>query len=330
MAALPEPYERWTRAILGRPLATERRSTCASCAMQPGAAGLPPEGPFLPEVRCCTYQPSLPPHLVGAILADDAAPGRAVVRARIAGRAGVSPLGIGPAPGYSATYAGVVADPVGFGRSAELACPYLDGDRCGIWAHRGIACATYHCKFDRGALGAGLWNLIGVMVLIVDRALRRWLVRRHDLRPDACDLLLRDPSADAEAWGGWLGREEDYFLDCARLVDGLAWRDVEVIGGVELERWAQALRGAVERLDAAQTPTRVQRGGDVLYRIGRPGTVRLQHRGVPNDLLEVPAEIAARIEGLGPAEVELAALGLDGALIRALLDWQVLVPVTTP
>jgi hypothetical protein len=330
MAALPEPYERWIRAILGRPLATESRSTCARCAMRPEAEDLPPEGPFLPAVRCCTYQPSLPPHLVGAILADETAPGRAVLRAHIAARAGVSPLGVGPPPEYGVAYQRVLADPRAFGRAAELACPYLDGDQCGIWAHRGIGCATFHCKFDRGALGAGFWNLIGVMVAIVDRTLRRWLVRRHDLQPDACDALLRDPSADAAAWGGWLGREEEYFLSCARLIGGLEWRDVEVIGGVEIERLAQALRGVVERLEATTAPARVRRGGDVLYRIGRPGTVRLQHVGVPNDLLEVPADVAARLEAVGALEVELGALGLDAALTRALLDWQVLVPVTTP
>ena len=62
---LPGPYERWSRELLGRPFPAEPRSTCASCAMLPDAPDLPPEGPFRAEVRCCTYQPHLAPHLVG-------------------------------------------------------------------------------------------------------------------------------------------------------------------------------------------------------------------------------------------------------------------------
>src|SRR3954471_18947512 len=116
---LPGLYERWFIEACGRPSPVESRSTCDSCAMLPGAPDLPPEGPFDPAVRCCTYHPHLAPHFVGAILRDD--PGRAVVRARIAARLGVTPLGLGPTPAYAALRE---RQPEGFGRSLDLLCPF--------------------------------------------------------------------------------------------------------------------------------------------------------------------------------------------------------------
>src|SRR5260370_41845075 len=99
---LPGPYERWFAEMSGRPSPVETRSTCDSCAMLPGAPDLPPEGPFDPAVRCCTYHPHLAAHFVRGILKDGTDSARAVVRARIAARPGGSPPGLSPGPVYSA------------------------------------------------------------------------------------------------------------------------------------------------------------------------------------------------------------------------------------
>jgi hypothetical protein len=83
----------------------------------------------------------------------------------------------------------------------------------------------------------------------------------------------------------------------------------------------------VARFDALAPPERVRRSDGIVHHIGRPGQVRLQHPGVPLDLLEVPAALAERL--LRVQEIRLSDLGLalDGELTRRLLDWQVLVPV---
>src|SRR5207244_3797416 len=262
---LPGLYERWFIEACGRPSPVESRSTCDACVMLPGAPDLPPEGPFDPAVRCCTYHPHLAPHFVGGILGTGA--GGAVVRARIAARVGVTPLGLGP----GATSEGT------FGHSHELLCPFYEAGRCTIWQHRGAACAAFHCKFDRGALGFGLWNLITLAFNAIERGLAGWLLRRQGLDPQACDALLHapaDPALDARAWGAWRGREEDYFLEAARLIEPLSWPEVVAIG--DLGPLGEALRGAVERFDAMEPPQRVRRGAGVLYHLGRAGSGRLQ------------------------------------------------------
>ncbi len=317
---LPAPYERWFTDIAGRASAVESRATCDRCAMLPGAPDLPPEGPFHPDARCCTYHPELAPHFVGGILAEGGDEGRARVRARIAARAGVSPLGINAPPDRPP------AKPSSFGRDPSLRCPYFDAGRCTIWAHRGAGCASYHCKFDRGVLGQGLWSLTFVAFNVVERALARWLHDRHGLDVAASDALLhtpRDAELDARAWKSWRGREEEYFLEAHRLVAPLSWNQVVTIGGRELGQLAGALRGAVARFDALVPPDTVRRGDDVLHHIGRPGRVQLQHPTIPDDPLEVSAELAARLASLDD-DTPLAALGVDAGLAKRLLDWRIL------
>ncbi len=325
---LPGPYERWFAELCRRPSPVESRSTCDACAMLPGAADLPPEGPFDVASRCCTYHPHLAPHFVGGILDGDSDAGRQLVRARIRGRVGVTPLGLAPTPEFAAALQRIAGRPGGFGRSPEILCPFYRDARCTIWQQRGVVCAAFHCKFDRGALGAGLWQLITLFFNVVERALARQLLERHGLDAVSCDALLRAPAdgaLDGRAWGAWRGREEEYFLAAARQVEPLSWAEVVTVGGGELGRVAEALRGAVARLDEAP-PERVRRGDGILYQLGGPGRTRLQNRGAPLDLLELPSEVAARLAHLD-VDIRLADLALDPDLARRLLDWQALLPV---
>jgi hypothetical protein len=315
---LPGPYERWFTELSGRPAPVETRATCDACAMLPGAPDLPPEGPFDPALRCCTYHPHLAPHLVGGILAHGTDGGRARVRARIAARVGVTPLGVAPPPAYTRAH-GV------FGRSREKLCPFYEDARCTIWSHRGIACAGFHCKLDRGALGQSLWNLLVVGFTVVERALARWLLARQGVDAAACDVLLRAPedaALDARAWGAWHGREADYFVAAAQLIEPLSWDEVVALGGPDVARVAEAVRETVVRLDAL--PERVRRNDQILHHPGRAGRVRLQSWTVPLDLLEVSTAVADRIRALD--ETRLSELDFDGALVRRLLDWGALLP----
>ncbi|HUJ27864.1 MAG TPA: hypothetical protein VLW85_17690 [Myxococcales bacterium] len=320
---LPAPYDRWFAEICGRPGPVEARSTCESCAMLAGAPDLPPQGPFDAATRCCTYHPSLAPHFVGAILREGGH-GAGVVRQRIAARAGVTPLGLAPPQEWTAAWRRLAAD--GFGRSRELLCPFHADARCSIWRHRGAACAAFHCKYDRGATGASLWGLLLIAYNTIERALAGWLLGRHGLDAAACDAFLHAPAdaaLDARAWGGWQGREEEYFCAAAEAIAPLSWAEVAAIGGSGLARLAEALRDAVKRFDLAQPPARVRHNADILVHLGRSGSVRLQNPRAPLDLLEVPAGLANRLEGLQDAPAD--ELGLDPSLLRRLLDWEVLI-----
>src|SRR5689334_22795067 len=56
-----------------QPAIEETRATCGSCAMcaKPDQPVLPGADYFIEGAKCCTYEPTLPNFLAGAILADD-------------------------------------------------------------------------------------------------------------------------------------------------------------------------------------------------------------------------------------------------------------------
>jgi hypothetical protein len=326
-AVLPAPYEQWFVALAGEASPTEPRATCEDCAMAPGAPDLPPEGPFDPALRCCTFHPRLAPHFVGAILDGGSAEGRARVLARIAARGGVSPLGLAAPPHEQPERDRLAQVPGAFGHAAALRCPFLAEGRGTIWAQRGAECAAFHCKHDHGAYGPRLWTLLITGFNVVERGLARTLLAAHGLDAGACDALLHaplDPAADARAWGAFRGREADYFLSAWRWVSALSWEEVEALSGGELQGFAQTVRGALEWLRARPLPAKVARNPVVLVHLGRSGA-RLQSPAVPLDLLPLPQGAAARLESFveGPPE----ALGLEPALLRKVLLWQGLVPM---
>lgn len=257
--------------------------------------------------KCCTYHPHLAPHFVGALLAS----GNALVEERLRRRVGVTPLGLGAPPGFSVRE---------FGRD-DGRCPFHAEGRCTIWESRGPACAAFHCRFERGPLGAQLWQLILYAWNGIERALNGMLLQRHGLSAEACDALLRAPedaALDTAAWGRLRGREAEYFLDAHALIPELSWKDVAKLG--HAGPLGEALRGAVERLHALQLPERVQPGPAQLVQLG--SKVRAVSPAAPFDALELPAELLPRLQQPG----RLAALGLNDAQARQLLDWAALVP----
>src|SRR5687767_1905524 len=90
-----------------------------------GAAPSPDALHFRPDAKCCTYHPTLPNYLVGALLADpDPAleEGRRRVRDKLAARVGVTPLWLA-APRKTMVLLEASRD-TSFGRSRALRCPY--------------------------------------------------------------------------------------------------------------------------------------------------------------------------------------------------------------
>jgi hypothetical protein len=302
---LPGIYERWFQELAGRPSPVEGRTHCDDCNM------LKDEPRFHPDTRCCTYHPQLPAHLVGALLLQR----EKLVEERVAERRGVTPHGLGPTPEYAAVWNRLGPRPESFGREPAIVCPFLDGGRCRIWSQRGVGCAAFHCKYDRGPFGQHRWSLITVAFHAVDHALLKRLIAHTGLDAKACDALLRAPGdreLEARAWGSWLSRERDYFLVAAQLAG-----EARVGEFPELSRLGESLRAALDRLDAR--PETVRGNREVLYQLGR-----VRHPSVPFDGLAVPQQLLEKMSALDGARLD--SLGLDEEWVRKLLDWQVILP----
>ena len=349
---LPALYARWIDDLLGAPIEPETHATCADCAMGAPVKERPdPEAVYFnPRVKCCTFVPALPNFLVGRILRDRArgrAQGRASVEARIAAGAGVTPLGLGRSPAQHVPDAA-------FGHDEAYLCPHFvqqDGGICSIWHHREAVCATFFCKFVRGALGANFWGALRRLLEAVEQALAWQCVETLDVGAATVSLLLgaagdarhdtvtpRQDGTYAPAdfraiWGRWAGRERAFYEAAAGVVERLSWREILERAGPQVRLRAQLVREAHARLRAPAIPVGPLRRSPVVATTLDSTTVRLTtYSGMdPITMPRALFDALVHFDGRAAAPAILAieaeqGLRIDPDVVGRLVDFEVLVP----
>lgn len=249
--------------LLGGPLPAETRSDCSNCVMAGPAVPGQQRAYFVADVRCCSYEPSLPNYLVGRILRD----GNDTMQRRLARRVDSSPWGVRASRRFDALYH---KGPGLFGFSPELKCPHLlEGNGgCSIWQHRNSTCRTWFCKHDRGKVGNDFWLSLHRVLTEIERSLGIWCVAElhtgaaalndaigtaNSLNPEDLGGAV-DEARQAALWGQWAGREQEFYLECAAHVDGLKWSEVERIGGVGLRARIALLKEAYQQVTSLDLP----------------------------------------------------------------------------
>ncbi|HEY1303950.1 MAG TPA: hypothetical protein VGF24_10405 [Vicinamibacterales bacterium] len=308
---LPPLFAAWINEWLDG-LPTESHATCDRCTMCASGPHVSSDGYFFDrEIKCCTFLPRIPNFIAGRILrdeGDDLAHGRATLDERLAAGTGVTPFGLSTPPTYDLLYANAQDF---FGRAHELRCPHYvarDG-RCGIWRHREATCATWFCKHERGATGQAFWTAMRDLLHAVEHDLARWcvltLVRDQRAlaslavadssngRLDAFALDGRsNPDVQRELWGDWVGRERDFFIAAASLVDPLRWNDVLAICGPAVRLRMASVRVSYQRLTDATMPRTLHIGRhEIIRRSADSSTLRtysdFDPLTVPQGLLDV-------------------------------------------
>lgn len=353
-ALFPPLYARWMKDLLEGPIPDETVATCSDCSMCriPGVAKDRSDFFYDRRTKCCTYRPTLANFLVGRILADEDpafASGRESIRDRIRAKVAITPQGVGSSATFLKLFRErALAD---FGRAVDLRCPHFvdEGDgKCGIWKHRNAVCTTFFCRHTRGGTGLEFWKgAVFPLLSAVEKGITRWCMLEIGIDPKALrvlyppptnagpvdiDLALPDGNLDAPlyrtVWGEWLGREEEFFKECVRRMESLTWNDVLHLCGTEVAVHAEVVRDAYERLVSEDVPERVVRGRFFVVREGPLSTRVWGHS--PLDPIEVPNAALAALnlfDGRPTTEVLSAvapSAGLDGALVRKLVDYGVL------
>ncbi len=268
---MPALYRSWLPELFDRPSIPEPRATCGDCAMcehAAGASGEPGAGFFRPDIKCCSYHPTLPNYLVGAALRDtspEGEAGRARLRAKIAARVGVTMTWLASPRKYLVLYD--AARESSFGRSDALLCPYFERATggCTIWPFRESVCATFFCKHGSGATGQAFWGALKRYLANAEVALARYAASSIRGTPPPAELprmkLTRDDLEDrppgqeayGALWGEWVGREEAFYVECAKLLEEVGreelTRVVDEAGGREL------LAELIKRYEAVASPT---------------------------------------------------------------------------
>ncbi len=270
-----------------RPQVVETRATCDNCAMCDHGQNAPlAMDYFNPSAKCCTYFPSIPNYLVGAILADEGeelAEGRRRLREKIATRIGVTPQFMAPPRTYSMLYNAGRGQGF-FGRSLKMMCPYFDGDnggRCTVWRYRESVCSTYFCKYTAGKPGFEFWDTFKGYLYLVERALAQFsatmvdrAVKEPTIAPDVLtreDLEDRGPKDEdySSYWGEWVGREEEFYIACYRRVMALPKDEFErVVDDAPQGRGARArMEAKYDHIMNPKLPTHLIRPKDLKKRV---------------------------------------------------------------
>jgi hypothetical protein len=353
-SGLPYFSAKWAPEILASELPTETLATCSDCAMRPPEGEeFTPEGPYFGTTRCCTHVPTTANFLVGALFLDpDPAleDGRTRAAARIAKRAGLSPLGLVPTGLEAMTLKNVWG---AFGKHRAVICPnFREADgACTVWRYRSAVCMTWFCKHVRGAKGHAVWRAAEHFIRAMERAVALHCVLTVDLGDEAFAAIMsarlpdrelsvfdldggRDEASAERLWGRWAGRERQFFEACAEVAFGLDAEAVMRIGGAELAVAARAVKGALERLEDTGIPKHLMVRGFEIVSIG-PEVTRLKTYS-PYDPLEVPNELVpllSMFDGRSTRAVieavhEEHGVLLDDELLQQLVDFELLTPVT--
>ncbi len=326
---------------------------CAPSGTTPTA----PDRYFRPDVKCCSYLPTLPNFLVGGVLRDDEPAARAgarSVRERIGRRVGVSPLGLGPLPDYAVLYERAAG---AFGRSKALLCPHFEPElnQCGIWRHRNAVCATYFCKLVRGSVAFRFWRSLQRTLELAEVGLAKWCVLELGVESRSLDALIQagawngtpgslssealdhtvSPREYALGWAPWEGREFEFYARCAELVDRLSWIDVLAVGGQDLRAAWLITQDRYRQLRDPGVPDRLA-AGTVAGAEFLPDGVRLSTYSAL-DPLDVPHEVVAALRYFDGREIPQVmseiksrlGIELEASLLRKLVDFDLLKPIDT-
>jgi len=312
---------------------------------------------FNPQTKCCTYVPIIPNYLVGRMLEEEdpeQASGRLTVENRIRSGVAVTPLGLDQPTDWRLLYR-TSPDSL-FGQSRTMLCPHYleaEGGRCGVWKNRAALCATYHCKYVRGAVGQRFWDALHKLLTAVEDSLSRWCVLKLDIGSEALrhlfpvtnrlktkDIIearaldgIADLSDSRNLWGRWAGREQEFYRESAHLISALEWKDVIATDSAVLQIYSRLLLDAYQALLSEQIPDRLKVATHQIVSMSEDSYCISPYNiydplSLPKDLLNVLGYFDGRPTSQALDDIAVReGLELDASLVRKLTDFGVLVAV---
>jgi hypothetical protein len=210
-------------------------------------------------------------------------------------------------------------------------------------------CATYFCKHGRGATGKTFWLALQALLAAVEKALARHAVLALDPGSEALEALfpprrptiqrlsaenldgIVDPALARRCWGTWMDRQREFFLEAARIIGRLRWKEILAIGGSEVTLRAKLVGVAFQRLGSARIPDQLRPGSFEMTPLSAERARVTGYSG--NDPLEVPRkllDVLHRFDGRSTSAAVRAiasdhGLRLTPGLIRKLVDFGILV-----
>ena len=246
---IPSIYHSIFPELLSIEFPEEEIATCNTCNLCRSI-----KSPYI-NTKCCTYHPHFANFLIGGVLTDDIenlALGRAIITGQIKARAGVTPYGIIPSVPYSIRQKEAEIQEF-WSRPHELTesqlCPYYDNGNCTVWKYRENLCITFFCSSIGGNAGQTFWNKLNKYLKMAETSLAQYAMLELGWLPSkikteavsTADFNLEDENGNvneekyANLWGEWIGREEDFYTKCFKIVKNIDNNTFKRITGVSRE-----------------------------------------------------------------------------------------------
>lgn len=353
----PPLYVNWLDEWLDGSLPVEEQATCSNCAMLPPVGGpvLGANHYFSPNAKCCTYIPTLPNFLVGRILADkrdDMVLGRESILARLQHIEIATPFWLEKSLTDDFRYRN--RHPY-FGQLGNMVCPhYLDeeGGLCSIWKHRNGVCSTWYCKHTRGEVGLQFWTSLRDLFTAIESELAKWCalelgippetlkafgqkeVREHTIRQLEIEPDLPDNTnvTHKKIWGDWHGRETDFYIECARLVERLSWPEVLDICGPDVNALQRLVQQTYQEHQSDALPEHLRLGDFSVISMQPEYSLVMSYMvydvlKLPRAVLDLLPYFDGRPTQEALTEFTLASgLKITPSLVRKLVDFKILLP----
>lgn len=306
----------------------EKYATCANCAMV-CEGKQDRQVRYSPDIKCCTYYPSVPNFLVGAILSEpnDMDEGKKRIMNQIRKRRASSPVGVYAPRIYHAMYQRGHGQ--GFGRSARLVCPYFDsnGGLCTIWRHREAVCSTFFCKTSAAKPGRIFWDGVKSYLRMAQRVLtlhalkelkianygrlvEDFMSEQYEFGPLSTEDL--DEQIGEEQWnmiwGDWVGREAEFYIACYQTIKKLNITDFSRLAGIESD---YLLTNVVVKLNNVTNFPSFLKINLSNYNKTDDGLRYKIRLPVTDVIVELPVDIGDKFDGKNSTEEILSAASLN-------------------
>ncbi|NVJ62397.1 MAG: hypothetical protein HWE27_18560 [Gammaproteobacteria bacterium] len=238
---IPDLYQNFLPDFFETPAPSEKVANCHDCIKTKPTE----EVRYSTKSKCCTYYPTTPNYLVGAILTDSRQEldfARQVIRDSIKSRLGVSPVGLMPPRKYKFLYDHTDSF---FGRSESMICPYLNPEtqECSRWRYNEATCISYFCVNEAGIDGSNFWKSFKEHLNTVETTLSQYALHQLNMNKSfinqqykndtqmkqltGLDLDNKPHPTDIyqSLWGDFEGNEEAFYIKCYELVRQLTAED---------------------------------------------------------------------------------------------------------
>ncbi|MFZ4404821.1 MAG: hypothetical protein ACOYOK_12025 [Pseudobdellovibrionaceae bacterium] len=257
---LPAFYRRFLPVEVANLQIVETKATCNNCIMtRPQNKN---KRHYLPDLKCCTFQPFIPNYVVGALLQDPSITDTAkqVFRDKIQRREYALPVGMVAPVRYQLEF--MSRKKTDFGQSESLLCSYYDtgSNNCSIWAYRGVVCTTFFCKSSYGSAGQQLWKSISNYLSYLEMGLMEEALVQLDFSPrqviELLDFLNRSDGTIKEQtswvlerkkserlWNFYFDEQEDFYKKCFHIINTMKVKDItELLGDTGEQLLQQVLQ----------------------------------------------------------------------------------------